>query len=125
MDLIAEFRAEAGPEHQGLITDLFEKITLFDVSVTDAQVTKVGDEFDFSGATSLTELTASLILDDGAVFYLNGQEVYRHNMPAGPVTHDTPAASEVDPVRRHLKRSGEESWVIGEIHKGKGQVILP
>ena len=55
-------------------------------------------EFDFSDSAALTELTVNLILDDGGVFYLNGQEVYRHNMPAGPITHDTPATSEVDPV---------------------------
>jgi aminopeptidase N/ABC-type transport system involved in multi-copper enzyme maturation permease subunit len=30
-DLISAIRAEAGPEHQALITDLFERITLYDV----------------------------------------------------------------------------------------------
>jgi aminopeptidase N len=36
-DLIAEFRAEAKtPEQQQLITDLFERITLYDLKVTDA-----------------------------------------------------------------------------------------
>jgi ABC-2 type transport system permease protein len=35
-DLIRRFREVAGPEHQSLITDLFEKITLYDVKVTDA-----------------------------------------------------------------------------------------
>jgi aminopeptidase N len=36
-DLIRHLRAEAGPEHQQLITDLFEKITLYDVKVTKAR----------------------------------------------------------------------------------------
>lgn len=31
--------------------------------------------------------------DDGAIVYLNGTEVARSNMPAGPVTSDTPAAT--------------------------------
>ena len=44
----------------------------------------------------ITELHLRTIIDDGAVFYLNGQEVYRQNMPDGPVTHDTLAAAEVD-----------------------------
>jgi aminopeptidase N len=35
-DLIRRFREVAGPEHQQLITDLFENITLYDVKVTDA-----------------------------------------------------------------------------------------
>lgn len=29
------------------------------------------------------------ILDDGAVFYVNGREVYRANLPAGTITHTT------------------------------------
>ena len=29
--------------------------------------------------------------DDGAVVYLNGQEVYRDNLPLGPITASTPA----------------------------------
>jgi len=35
-DLIRRFREVAGPEHQQLITDLFENITLYDMKVTDA-----------------------------------------------------------------------------------------
>ena len=33
-----------------------------------------------------------LVFDDGAVVYLNGTEVDRFRMPAGPITHTTPAA---------------------------------
>lgn len=36
-DLVRRFKAVAGPEHQQLITDLFEKITLYDVKVTDVK----------------------------------------------------------------------------------------
>ena len=42
-DLIRRFRAVAGPEHQQLITDLFEKITLYDVKVTEAQSARRAD----------------------------------------------------------------------------------
>ncbi|QNM82508.1 aminopeptidase [Sphingomonas sabuli] len=43
-DLIAEFRKEARtPEQQQLITDLFEKITLFDFKVQDATTRKTGN----------------------------------------------------------------------------------
>lgn len=34
-------------------------------------------------------------IDDGAVFYLNGQEIHRQNMPDGPVGFETRAESEV------------------------------
>jgi ABC-2 type transport system permease protein len=42
-DFIALLRAEAGSQHDPLITDLLEKITLLDVKVTDASATKRPD----------------------------------------------------------------------------------
>lgn len=47
-DLVAQFRAVAEPQHQDLITDLFEKITLYDFSVGESTVVKVGDEWEVS-----------------------------------------------------------------------------
>lgn len=38
LDLLRHIRREAGPQHQALITDLFEKITLVDVKARDARV---------------------------------------------------------------------------------------
>jgi hypothetical protein len=46
LDLIAELRAAAGAEYQNLITDLFERIVLYDVSVTAAQARPVGDGYE-------------------------------------------------------------------------------
>lgn len=40
-------------------------------------------------------LTAGIARDDGAIAYINGQEVVRDNIPAGAVTFLTPAASAV------------------------------
>jgi hypothetical protein len=45
-DLVAELRAAAGPEYQQLITDLFEKIVLYDLAVTAAQVRPAGDGYE-------------------------------------------------------------------------------
>jgi ABC-type transport system involved in multi-copper enzyme maturation permease subunit len=42
-DLLRYLRAEAGPEHQQLITDLFENITLYDVKVTGARKQRRAD----------------------------------------------------------------------------------
>jgi ABC-type transport system involved in multi-copper enzyme maturation permease subunit len=62
VDLISEFRKEAKtPEQQQLITDLFEKITLYDLKVTDAVTKKVGNEWE-------TTLTVS-----AAKYYANGK----------------------------------------------------
>lgn len=50
-DLIAELRKEAKtPEQQALITDLFERITVYDLKVRDASTRKVGNGWE----TSLT-----------------------------------------------------------------------
>ena len=44
VDLIAELRKEATtPEQQALITDLFERITIYDLKATEAKVTKTAD----------------------------------------------------------------------------------
>lgn len=53
-DLIAELRAVATAEHQDLITDLFEKITLYDLAVDEASVEQVGEEWEvrFSATTA-------------------------------------------------------------------------
>ena len=47
---------------------------------------------DFSG---ITNLTARLRRDDGAVVYLNGVELFRDNMPTGDVSYVTLAATNV------------------------------
>lgn len=45
--------------------------------------------------TTMDSAIFNLIRDDGAVVYLNGTEIYRSNMPAGTITHLTPALSAV------------------------------
>jgi len=43
LDLLRLIRAEAGPQHEHLITDLFEKITIFDLKVDDVEVAERDD----------------------------------------------------------------------------------
>ena len=52
-------------------------------------------DFDFVGDPTGAALQLRHELDDGAVFYLNGVEVYRYNMPAGAVNSETPATTAV------------------------------
>ncbi len=68
-------------------------------------------------------LSGTLVYDDGAVVYLNGAEVFRINMPAGPVSFNTLAAdsSEYEPAgfavdAGHL-RAGRNVIAV-EIHQG-------
>jgi hypothetical protein len=61
LDLIAEFRKEAKtPEQQQLITDLFEKITIYDLKVTDAVTKK-----DATGWTTTLTIAADKYYADG------------------------------------------------------------
>jgi aminopeptidase N len=43
LDFLKILRAEAGPENDELITDLFEKITLYDVKATNAKAVRRAD----------------------------------------------------------------------------------
>ena len=43
LDFLGLLRAEAGPQHDALITDLFEKITLLDMKARNAKATKRAD----------------------------------------------------------------------------------
>jgi hypothetical protein len=45
--------------------------------------------FNFSANTNGVTLRLRHWIDDGAVFYLNGTEIFRTGMPVGPVTHTT------------------------------------
>ena len=47
--------------------------------------------FSFSGAASNVTLDVRAIVDDGAVFHLNGVEIFRQNMPVGPLGYATSA----------------------------------
>lgn len=49
--------------------------------------------FDVDDASAIDALKLSLRRDDGAVVYLNGEEVVRSNMPSGTITYTTRASS--------------------------------
>lgn len=74
VDLIAEFRKEAKtPQQQQLITDLFEKITLYDLKVADAKTVK-----DATGWTTTLTVKADK-------FYANGKGVEAPTKLAEPI----------------------------------------
>ncbi len=52
-------------------------------------------EFDVANPAAIAGLSLELLADDGAVVYLNGAEIHRLRMPAGPVTENTYASESV------------------------------
>ncbi len=51
--------------------------------------------FTVNGTASLPALELGLIRDDGAVIYLNGNELRRDNLPGGTISYTTPASSAI------------------------------
>ena len=51
--------------------------------------------FNVTNALSFGALRLRLLRDDGAIVYLNGHEVFRSNMPPGPILYSTLASSGV------------------------------
>ncbi len=62
-----------------------------------APVSYLRKSFHFPGDPFRTSVRLNHTVADGAVFYLNGTEILRPNMPAGPVDHSTPASSVIAP----------------------------
>ena len=60
-DLIALFRNEAGPEQEALITDLFERIVLYDLQVADVSV----EEREIGGYSVEVAIHARRLVADG------------------------------------------------------------
>ena len=60
-----------------------------------APVSYFRKSFTFPGDPAHTSLQLNHTSGDGAVFYLNGTEILRSNVAAGPVTHSTAASSPV------------------------------
>ncbi len=48
--------------------------------------------FNVANPADFSNLALNILRDDGAVVYLNGAEVFRTNMPTGPVSYLTPAS---------------------------------
>ena len=53
-------------------------------------------EFEFSGETVGAQLSIDHLVDDGVVYFLNGQEIGRHRLPDGVITADTPGIPQSD-----------------------------
>lgn len=60
-------------------------------------------DFNITDASEISSLNFSHLTDDGAVYYLNGQEIHRFDMPTGSITSSTLAvnntAVEADQIR--------------------------
>ena len=84
--------------------------------------------FSITNLSQLLSLNLSLVRDDGAVVYINGQEVWRSNMPSGTINYQTPSAtivggsdestffSPTDPIPTSMLINGTNEIAV-EIHQ--------
>jgi hypothetical protein len=85
-------------------------------TVNDRMTLYFRTRFNFPGTPLGATIRMQYVIDDGAVFYVNGQEVTgrRFNMPAGSVTYNTPASSSVNPAYSSLVTIPASYFVPGE-----------
>ena len=78
--------------------------------------------FNVIDASIYQDLTLAMIYDDGAVVYINGNEVYRINMPAGAIAYQSQATSRTEntftvvTIPASVLHSGTNSIAV-EIHQ--------
>jgi hypothetical protein len=89
--------------------------------------------FSIEQPSSVQNILLELVRDDGAVVYLNGQEVIRHNLPEGEITHQTFALTAVggddentffeSPIDPALLVSGNNVLAV-EIHQANPSSVV-
>jgi hypothetical protein len=83
--------------------------------------------FNVADPSAYTDLVLGMLRDDGVVVYINGSEVFRDNMPAGKISANTPASSEIvasasadagvqTGIERKYLRSGSNTIAV-EVHQ--------
>ena len=79
--------------------------------------------FNVDNPATYAALSMNIVYDDGAIIYLNGQEVYRIGMPAGPVLYTTFASGaaeytpDVSSLNPNVLVAGENVIAV-ELHQG-------
>lgn len=83
--------------------------------------------FSVTSTDNLQDISARILFDDGVVVYLNGQEVYRNNLPEGIIDYNTLAPVFIDPERtfhsftisKDLLQTGNNTIAV-EVHQNSG-----
>ena len=81
-------------------------------------------KFDVPDPAAITTLRLKAVVDDGAVFYLNGTEVYRDNMPAGTPSITTSASSNRAGAAESQVRTFDISAFAGLVQPGQNLLAV-
>ncbi len=134
-DLTSRLRAEAGPEYQDLITDLFEKITLYELKATAGRATQLADgewrveidveakklyadelgvesEAPLDGLFDIGVFTAepgSVAFADSSVLSLQKQRVQSGKQTFTVMVDEKPKFVGLDPYNKYIDRLPEDN----------------
>jgi ABC-2 type transport system permease protein len=134
-DLLRHLRAVAAPEHQQLITDLFQKITLYDVKVTGARKQRRADGMwdvaldvdarklyaDGQGRETDAPLDEAFDVglftaepgtrdfDQGDVILFERRPIHSGTQTLHLVTAREPSFGGVDPYNKHVDRNSQDN----------------
>lgn len=78
--------------------------------------------FTVAEPAAVKSATLRMVVDDGAVVYLNGQEIGRLNMPSGTITNDTVASSGISGTPEMVYQS--VAVPVGALQKGANQLAV-
>ena len=135
LDFLRILREEAGPEHEQMIHDFFERIVLFDLKVTDAVATQREDgrwdvvidveahKFSADGAGEQTEEDIDYMIDigvftrslDGAiegsdhVLYMEKHRINETTMRFELIVDEEPVFVGVDPYNKLIDRDSDDN----------------
>lgn len=70
-------------------------------------------DFDFTGDPAAVDLSLAYLVDDGAVFWLNGVEVLRDNLPAGPLDASTLATAPIGDAAERWAEIPADALIAG------------
>ncbi len=140
-DFLKLLRAEAGPENDQIITDLFEKITLLDLKATNAVATKLPSgkysvtfdvdarKFYADGAGKETEAPMNELVEVGVftakpgdkgfdstkVLLLHKVPIHGAPMPVTVVVDSAPTWVGIDPYNKRIDRNSDDNLTKVEV----------
>lgn len=147
LDFLRILREEAGPEHDRLITDFFQRIMVFDLSVAEAETVELEDGrfettmtiearlFEADGEGNETEEPIDYVIDiaafsrglDGAlegtdhILHFARERINENEMTFTFVTDIRPAWVGIDPYNKLIDRNSDDNLLRPDFESGEAQ----
>lgn len=120
LDLIDELRAVVGPEHQALLSDLFEKIVFYDVRVTRATVREHASQYEVAMDVTARQLEADGLGNEREVPLDTWFDVVVFPESSRPRTERTPLYK-----AKHRLTSGRQRIVVAVPQRPAAAAVDP